>query len=202
MEEEKKLIQQVLHGDHQAFAQLVERYEDRVYGLCLRMSNDREEAKDLAQEAFFKAWRGLRFYKAEAGFSTWLYRLTTNVCIDHLRQAKRRSAISLTASDEEAVEFDVEDPSPTPEEQLQDQMRKQAVEQAMARLEEEFRLVLTLRVIEERSYDEIAEILDLKVGTVKSRLARAREKLKKLLLQDGNDFFSFTVQKDREEDVP
>ena len=96
MTDEKVLIRQVLAGDQEAFAQLVTAYETQVYNLCLRMSGNPEDARDLAQEAFLKAWRGLQFYKFESSFSTWLYRLTSNVCIDFLRRQKRRPAVSLT----------------------------------------------------------------------------------------------------------
>lgn len=198
MVNERQLIEQVLAGDQEAFSQLVLAYEDRVYHLCFRMCSDAEEAKDLAQEAFVKAWKGLRFYKGDASFSTWLYRLTTNVCIDHLRQKKRKGSIYLNAAQDE--HFDVPDIAPTPEEQANANEMKRLVTQAMAQLEEEFRLVLTLRVVEELSYDEIAQITDLKPGTIKSRICRAREKLRKILLQNGNDFFSQTVKEGREED--
>ena len=201
MPDEKKIIAQVLDGNDEAFAQLVQAYEDKVYNLCLRMCSDREEAKDLAQEAFLKAWRGLRFYKQEAAFSTWLYRLVSNVCIDYLRQKKRRSAVSFVTADEEGEQPDIPDPTPTPEQQMLDRQRKEQVADAMARLEDDFRLVLTLRVVEERSYDEIAAIMDLKVGTVKSRLARAREKLRKILLENGNGLEERIVKHSREEDA-
>jgi len=187
MSEEKILIQRVLDGDHEAFAGLVTIHEKQVYNLCLRMTGDPEDAMDLSQEAFLKAWRGLRFYKFESAFSTWLYRLTSNVCIDHLRRQKRRPSVSLTVGDEEE-ELDVPDTEPLPEEQVLQNEKQSAVAAAMNQLEEEFRLILTLRVVEERSYEEIADILDLKVGTVKSRIARARIKLKKILLQNGNNF--------------
>ena len=196
---EKQLIEQILSGDDEAFAELVHEYEDKVYHLCLRMCSDREQAKDLAQEAFVKAWRGLKFYKHEASFSTWLYRLTSNVCIDFLRSKKRTMALSLTADDEEATVLDVEDPSPTPEQQLMDSQSKQAVAVAMEQMEEEARMILLLRVVEERSYEEIAGIMDLKTGTVKSRLARAREKLRRILMESGNDF-GFTSVKRKEEE--
>ena len=185
MSDEKILIGRVLEGDHEAFAELVKRHETQVYNLCLRMSGNPEDARDLSQEAFLKAWRGLRFYQFESAFSTWLYRLTSNVCIDFLRSRKRRPSVSLTVDEEEPVEMEVEDSSPTPEEQVLHREQQYAVAKAMEQLEDEFRQVLTLRVIHDLPYEEIAEIMDLKVGTVKSRLARARMKLKKLL-EDGN----------------
>ena len=185
MSDEKNLIGRVLEGDHEAFAELVKRHETQVYNLCLRMSGNPEDARDLSQEAFLKAWRGLRFYQFESAFSTWLYRLTSNVCIDFLRSRKRRPSVSLTVDEEEPVEMEVEDSSPTPEEQVLHREQQYAVAKAMEQLEDEFRQVLTLRVIHDLPYEEIAEIMDMKVGTVKSRLARARMKLKKLL-EDGN----------------
>ena len=199
MLDEKTLIEQIINGNDEAFALLVQKYEDKVYHLCLRMCSDREQAKDLAQEAFVKAWRGLRFYKHEAAFSTWLYRLTGNVCIDYLRSKKRAAAVSLTTDDEEAVVMDVEDPAPTPEEYVMNRQAQHAVAAAMEQLEEDFRMVLTLRVVQERSYEEIAEIMDLKVGTVKSRLARAREKLRRILFENGNDFGFRSVKRKEEE---
>lgn len=188
MTEEKALIQQILDGDQEAFAQLVTAYEKQVYNLCLRMSGNPEDARDLAQEAFLKAWRGLRFYKSEASFSTWLYRLTANVCIDFLRQKKRRPTVSLTVDgeNEDSQELEVPDTAPTPEERALHRETAESVRRAMEQLDEEFRLVLTLRVTEGLSYDEIGRILNLNAGTVKSRLARARSKLQKILLQSGN----------------
>ena len=193
MTDDKTLIQQVLEGNQDAFALLVERYQKQVYNLCLRMMNHPTDAEDLAQEAFVKAWRGLRFYKFESSFSTWLYRLTTNVCIDHLRQQKRKNAASLTVSEEDdGRELEVPDVAPGPEEQAIQAENRQAVADAMVLLEEEYRLALTLRVVDELSYEQISEVLDIKVGTVKSRIARARERLRKILLQNGNNFGNFS----------
>lgn len=187
--DERTVIRRVLEGDDQAFQQLVMAYEKQVFNLCLRMCGNREDAKDLAQEAFIKAWRGLRFYQFEAAFSTWLYRLTSNVCIDYLRREKRRPTVSLTPEDEnqEHPEAGIADPAPLPEEQVLHREREELVAWAMNQLDEEFRQVLTLRVIENLTYEEIGQIMELKEGTVKSRLARARLKLKKILRESGNN---------------
>ena len=184
--DEKALIGQILAGDKDAFAQLVQTYQKPVYNLCLRMVSNPSDAEDLAQEAFVKAWRGLRFYKHEAAFSTWLYRLTSNVCIDFLRKQKRQNTISLTDEDEQ--ELEIPDAEPMPEELLLHREKQQAVSEAMAQLEEEYRLALTLRVVDDLTYEQIAEVLGIKVGTVKSRIARAREQLRKNLLENGNIF--------------
>ena len=187
MTEEQALIRRVQDGNHEAFADLVKAHETNVYNLCLRMCSNPEDARDLAQEAFIKAWRGIRFYKFESAFSTWLFRLTSNVCIDFLRKQKRRPVVSLTVEEEDReIELEVPDPAPLPEEQVLYEERSRAVAAAMEQLEEEFRTVLVLRVVEDLPYEQIAEILDLKVGTVKSRLARARLKLKNLL-EAGNN---------------
>lgn len=188
--DERQVIQRVLDGDQEAFAGLVTAYEKQVYNLCLRMCGNQEDARDLSQEAFVKAWRGLQFYQFEAAFSTWLYRLTSNVCIDFLRRKKRapQTVPPLQNENGEDVEPEVADSLPGPEEQLLHRERQSQIAWAMGQLEPEFRQVLTLRVIQELSYEQIAEITELKVGTVKSRIARARWKLKKILLESGNNF--------------
>lgn len=188
--DERQVIRRVLDGDQEAFAELVTAYEKQVYNLCLRMCGNPEDARDLSQEAFVKAWRGLQFYQFEAAFSTWLYRLTSNVCIDFLRRKKREPQTMPPLQNEngEDVEPEVADSHPDPEEQLLHRERQSQIAWAMGQLEPEFRQALTLRVIQELSYEQIAEIMELKAGTVKSRIARARWKLKKILLESGNNF--------------
>lgn len=192
MEQEMALIRRVQAGDQDAFAKLLEAYEKPVYNLCLRMTGNREDAADLTQEAFLKVWRGAAQYQFESSFSTWLYRLTSNVCIDFLRSKKRRQTVSLTVEEEQdgTQELEIADPAPLPEEQVLHSETKREIAAAMEALEEDFRLILTLRLVENLSYEQIADAMDLKVGTVKSRLARARIKLKNILAKNGNIFSS------------
>lgn len=184
--DEKKEIKRAIAGDDRAFEALVVRYQTAVYNLCLRMTGNPDDAADVTQEAFLKAWRSLSGFQFESAFSTWLYRLTSNACLDFLRAKKRHAAVSLTTDDDEAQIMDIADPTPTPENMILSQEDNQTVAAAMAALEPEHRQILTLRVIQELSYSEIAQILGLKEGTVKSRIARARDNLRKKLLQSGN----------------
>ena len=185
------LIRRAARGDEQAFEKLLLAHQKNVYNLCYRMVQDADDALDLSQEAFLKAWRSLSTYQFDAAFSTWLYRLTTNVCIDFLRKRSRQAHSSLTVEDEEdeGREYAIPDPAPGPEEQSIANDRRRAVSEAMQALPEEFRLVLQLRVVEDLPYDQIAQILQIPVGTVKSRLSRARIQLKKRL-ESGNFFES------------
>ena len=180
--DEKMIIEQVLAGDSNAFGALVETYQDRVYNLALRMCGNPDDAFDLSQEAFFRAWRGLSGFQGEAAFSTWLFRLTANVCLDWLRAKKRRPTVSLTAVDDdgEEVQMEIADPGKSPEEILE------AAEDREALAKVEYRQILTMRAINDMSYTEIAEALQLREGTVKSRLSRARLALRNLLVKSGN----------------
>lgn len=186
--DEKAIIERVLAGDNNAFGELVEVYQDRVYNLALRMSGNADDAFDLAQEAFFRAWRGLSGFQFESAFSTWLFRLTSNVCLDWLRAKKRRPTVSLTTLDDEGeeVQLEIRDPGKGPEELLLAAEDRKALAKALNELPVEYREILTLRAINDLSYEEISRILNLREGTVKSRLSRARLALRNKLLQNGN----------------
>ncbi len=186
--EEKKIIKKAAAGSADAFEQLLLKYQTPIYNLCLRMTGNPEDAADMTQEAFLKAWRSLSSFQFESSFSTWLYRLTTNTCLDYLRSLKRRPQCSLTVEDDEGEEqvLDVTDEAPTPEEALLSAEERSQLVHALSQLEASQRQIITLRVVNDLSYAEIAEILDVKEGTVKSRLARARDNLRKKLLQIGN----------------
>ena len=186
--DENKIIEQVLAGDNNAFGLLVERYQDRVYNLALRMCGNPDDAFDLAQEAFFRAWRGLSGFQGDSAFSTWLFRLSSNVCLDWLRAKKRRPTVSLTAVDDdgEETQLDLPDPGKSPEELLEAAEDQATLAKAMNQLPVEYRQILTMRAINDMSYTEIAEALQIREGTVKSRISRARLALRNILLENGN----------------
>lgn len=180
----EELARSAAEGSEDAFAQLVALHEKRVYALALRMTGNPEDAADVAQEAFLSAWRGLPAFRGESGFSTWLYRLTSNAAVDcHRRNRRQRADASLN---NETQDLDVPDPSPTPQEQAESQSLREAVRWGMGELSREHRQVLALREYQELSYEEIARKLDVDLGTVKSRLSRARGALRKILLKSGN----------------
>ena len=182
---EKELIRAAGRGDEGAFEELVRAYEKRVYHLALRMCGNEEDAYEVAQEAFLGAWKGLRFFRGESSFSTWLYRLTSNAAIDFLRRQRRQGADGPSLDDEDSF-VEVADPSPSPHQQAETLELRQALVQGLDTLSPEHRQVLLLRELQGLSYEEIAACLELDLGTVKSRIARAREKLRKYLLSSGN----------------
>ena len=189
---EEQLLRRAQQGDNGAFAELLLLHQKKVYNLCLRMSANPDDALDLSQEAFLRAWRSLGQYQFEASFSTWLFRLTSNICIDFLRRKKRRQETSLTESyddSDEGAELSVPDAQPGPEQQAMTNETKIELARAMEQLSPEHREILQLRVIEDLQYEQIADILGVRVGTVKSRLARARLSFRKIL-KAGNYFDS------------
>ena len=192
----QELVERAKKGDQQAFEQLVLENQNKVYSLALRLVNDREEAADLAQEAFVRAWQGLASFQGESSFSTWVYRLTTNVCIDHLRKQKRREsvepAVSLDDPDSGWAEPAAWDQDP--HRQLERSERGKALARGLERLPEWQRQILVLRELSGLSYQEIGQSLGIDLGTVKSRIARARLSLRKILLEDGN-FFEYAPSK-------
>lgn len=185
---EQELVRRAKDGDQDAFAQLMQASQARIYNLTLRMTGDPQDALDLSQEAFFNAWKGLKFFKGDSAFSTWVYRLANNVCIDHLRKRSRRQNVNLPmpADPEDDSLPEVPDERYRPDTRLEQQETRRAVRAGLARLSDEHRQVLVMRELSGLSYQEIGDILDLEAGTVKSRIARARLALRKILLEEGN----------------
>jgi len=183
---EEALVRRAAAGDRDAFAPLVETYQKQVYNLALRMTGSPDDALDLSQETFLRAWRGLPSYRAGAAFSTWLYRLAANVCIDFLRHRRREKTVPLCAPDGEGGEAGLPSPVPDALAQTLARFEREQVARALSQLEPDYRIALTLRAVDGLSYAEIAAALDIPAGTVKSRIARAREKMRVLLQKNGN----------------
>ena len=178
------LLEAARTGDEAAFAELVRRYRNQITNYVYRMTNDYDLAVDLAQETFLRVYRAADRYQTSYAFSTYIYRIATNLAISELRRRKRRRLVSLTGffgereQGGEATELDPADVRPLQDASLVSEERRAAVARAIATLPEKYRAPLVLRDIEERSYDEIAGILDLSEGTVKSRISRARSFLR------------------------
>ncbi len=183
---EERWIERARDGSQDAFARLLERYEKQVFHHALRMVGNSEDAADLTQDVFLKVWLGLPAFQGDSAFSTWLYRLTSNACIDFLRrEAKHRGNVCLDG-DEGALCERIPDAAPSPQRELERAEVQAAVRDGLMGLSEDHRQVLVLREIDALSYEEIGRVLDLNPGTVKSRIARARLALAKILRENGN----------------
>ena len=195
MKAEWELVQRAKQGDEKSFAALVEQNQGRIYNLALRMTGNPDDALELSQEAFLNAWKGLGKFQGDSSFATWLYRLTSNVCIDFLRREKRRSALSMTISlddEEEARQAELPDERFSHHVEAERRERQETLRAGLSTLSAEHRRVLILRELEGLSYGEIAQVLGLEEGTVKSRIARARLALRNYLKKQGNFFDSST----------
>ena len=184
------LVAKAQNGSTDAFSELVARHQDKVYTRIYYMVHDAELAADLVQEAFLKVFRGLRLFRSEARFSTWLHRIAVNVCLHHFeyQRAQKRAGnvVSLSAMrGEENEEFEVSDHSQRPDTQSELSEQHSLVLRAMAELDPQYRMALTLRELQGFTYQEIERVMDIPIGTVKSKIFRARqilqEKLKGLL---------------------
>lgn len=183
-----RLLAATLAGDEAAFAELVRRYRNQITNYIYRLTNDYESAVDLAQETFLRVYRAAERYQTDYAFSTYIYRIATNLAISELRQRKRRRLVSLTGfflsrESGETAEFDPPDERPLQDRTLVDDERRAAIVRAINTLPEKYRVPLVLRDVEERSYEEIAGILEMSEGTVKSRISRARGFLREKLQQ-------------------
>ena len=187
--EEQELVFRASKGDAQAFSELVRKYERLVYNLSYQASGNADDAFDISQEVFIKVYRSLRKFRGDCRFFTWLYRITMNTVKDYLRTQKRKKTVSLSDYDEEDENSpgtrDIPDDTAEadPEEMTERKERRALVRQAIAQLSEDHRIIITLRDMEGYSYEEIAEMLELEIGTVKSRLNRARQAIKEYLLE-------------------
>ena len=181
--QENKLVLRAQNGDDSAFEQLVTLYEKRVYNLALRMSRNHEDALDLSQDIFIRVYKSLPFFKGESSFSTWLYSIASNACIDFTRREAKRRTSSLECDEY----FEIPDLRYHPESEAERADLRNQIVNAIDSLSPEHREIIVLREINSLSYGEIAEALDIEVGTVKSRICRARERLCSFLSKSGNN---------------
>jgi len=186
--EEIAVIKQVLSGDGDAFGELVQEYEKPVFGYIFRMCGSYEDAADLSQDVFLKAYRGLESFHGDCRFATWLYRIANNTVVDYLRQKDRFVFVDATktGADGETFELEQEDESFYPERILLNGLTRKALKRAISALSPELRQAFLLRECEGLSYEEIGEVLRISSGTVKSRIFRARNKLCRFLEKEGN----------------
>ncbi|HEX5132079.1 MAG TPA: sigma-70 family RNA polymerase sigma factor [Candidatus Krumholzibacteria bacterium] len=187
-EEDIQLVARARSGDERAYRALLEKYERAVFSICLRMVRNRDEATDLAQESFIKVFASLDRYNSAYAFSSWLFKITSNLCIDYLRKRRIDTLPMDQPIDGEKGEIQRQyaTADPTPEERLDRNQKMERLEAAITSLPEHYRIMLILRHQEDLSYEEIADHLSVPLGTVKARIHRAREMLKNLL---GNEDF-------------
>jgi RNA polymerase sigma-70 factor (ECF subfamily) len=172
-----QLIDRFKKGETSVFEQLVLKYQDRIYNLCCHMIASVHDAEDAAQDTFIKAYQNLNNFRPEASFYTWLYRIAVNTCIDYKKRPFLESIFKIS---DEGKEFTLEQAScePSPEELYESKQLKLILHKSLEKLSLKLRTVILLREIEGLSYEEIAYILDVSMGTVKSRISRGREELR------------------------
>jgi RNA polymerase sigma-70 factor (ECF subfamily) len=176
------LVQKANEGDQKAYAELMDRYRDAIYYMLLKMVNNASDAEDLTIEAFGKAFKNIRQYAPNYAFSTWLFKIATNNCIDFIRK-KKASHVSLDQNDEEheKASMDIQAPVMDPEESMINDQKIKMMRSIVDKLKPRYRKLIELRYFKELSYEEIAEELELPIGTVKAQLFRARELLYNIL---------------------
>ncbi len=183
---ERLIVEEARSGDADAFTILFDRYAPRIFSTCFQYTGHRQDAEDCVQETFIKAWRALNQYQFQSAFYTWLYRIAANTCLDYRRKAHRTPAISLDESvdvSDSSVQWQIPDDRPLPDETAESAELRRLIHSQLLILPTSMRQIITLIDIDGFSYQEVSEILEISIGTVKSRLSRARQRLMKLLKQ-------------------
>lgn len=174
------IITRFKDGETSAFEEIVHKYQDRIYNLCRHMLGNAHDAEDAAQETFIKAYQNLGNFRPDASLYTWLYRIAVNTCIDHKRKPFFESLFK-RSSEGEDFEIERQSDAPSPEKLYESKQTGVAIQLALAKLSDKLRTAIILKEIEDLSYEDISDVLDISIGTVKSRISRAREELKALL---------------------
>lgn len=179
----KKRINQVLKGDQSAFSDIVSLYQHKLYQVCFRMLGNKQEAEDIAQEAFVRSYINLHTYDQNRKFATWLYRIATNLCIDRIRKKKPDYYLDAEVSGTDGLDMysQIASTEQLPDESVEQMELQDRIQYEIGRLPDKYRSVIVLKYLEDLSLQEISEILDLPLGTVKTRIHRGREALRKQL---------------------
>ncbi|MFA5535810.1 MAG: sigma-70 family RNA polymerase sigma factor [Bacillota bacterium] len=194
------LIDKSKNGDIEAFGELVSIYEKQVYSIAYRFMGNHDDANDLAQEAFIRAFKGIENFRGDASFKTWLYHIVANVCRDELRRVKRQPTVSLNSpimTEDGEINREQEDWTFAPEIVYENKEMQELVQRLLNELIPEYRQVLILRELQGFTYDEIAVALDCSLGTVKSRISRGRKVLKDLIIENRELFHDASRLVDR-----
>ena len=181
---DEELILRLQRGDEWAFQLLVRRFRKKIHSVAYGITLDREESQDIVQEVFLQAYRNIVGFRGDASLSTWLHRITVNRCLNWKRRWARRFKwmhVSTDRTDDDAPAAEIESPLPNPEERVADAQTRQQIDNALKMLPEQIRTVFVLRELEGLSYEQIADVTGIKLGTVRSRLFHARKRLKEIL---------------------
>lgn len=195
--EDNKLLSKIQAGDLDAFNTLVEKYQKKVFNIAYNYMGNTEDASEIAQEAFLRAYTSLKGFRNESSFKTWLYNITANVCKDELRKRKKFNMVSFDSPvmyNDQELKKEYKADSFTPEECYEIKENQETVRKIISMLPEDYKIILILRELKELSYDEISETLDCSLGTVKSRLSRARKMFKDEMLKYWEQKKQFTRQ--------
>ncbi len=191
MTDEKVLIAKAQEGDPLAFEELIANYQKQIFSIAYRIAGNPEDASDMTQEVLVKVFKNLKSFQGNSKFSTWLYRVATNTCLDEQKKVRRHISYSLDTeltTEEGSMATELPDTGPTPEQALERRTLQKAVNDAISKLHDDHKKVLILRDMQGFSYEEIGAILQCSEGTVKSRINRARANLKKILLKNRELF--------------
>lgn len=184
-----EIVEKIIKGEMDSFEKLINKYQKMVYNLAYRIFNNNSDAEDITQEVFLKIYKNIEKCSGKESIKTWIYTITYNTCIDEVRKRKGKNNISLDASlENDEGEYFIEIPSkePTPETQMINKEGIKEIENALNKLTEIHKTLIFLRDIKGFTYNEISEIMDINIGTVKSKLNRARNNLKNILKNDQN----------------
>jgi len=181
---DEELILRLQRGDEWAFQLLVRRFRKKIFSVAYGITLDREESQDIVQEVFLQAYRSIAGFRGDSSLATWLHRITVNRCLNWKRRWARRFKwmhVSTDSTDDDVPTVEIESPLPNPEDRVADAQTRRQIENALKMLPEQIRTVFVLRELEGLSYEEIADVTGIKLGTVRSRLFHARQRLKEIL---------------------